>query len=109
MKLGHWTFLVLMLIFTGVPIVVAWALHWRLLARNWRVLAVMVPLVTVTGVVADGVAESWHAWYFSRATMLDVFIGGVPVENAIFSVLVAVAIASSVVILGRRGQDGGGK
>lgn len=106
MRLGHWTFLVLMLVFTGVPIAVAWALHGRLLMRNWRVLAVLLPPVVVLGVVSDGVAEAWHAWYFSRATMLGVFMGGVPIENAIFSVLVAVAISSSVVILGRRGREG---
>lgn len=96
---GPYTFLVYMLIFTVLPILILWLAFHRILWRNRHIIGWIILLGLGLQAVSDPVAEGWHAWYFPRETTLGIWIGNVPIENIIYTVLIATAISSAVLSL----------
>lgn len=96
---GPYSFLIYMLIFTLPPIVILWAKFPVLLWKNKKIILCVILAGLVSQVIADPFAERWNAWYFPRETTLGLWILGFPIENTIFTILIAANISSAVLTL----------
>jgi len=56
--------------------------------------------------VADNFALSWGIWVHEPSKILGVWVLGIPLEEIIFCVLVAIAIASAVLVFADREDKG---
>ena len=67
---------------------------------------IILAVFLVYGVVADNVALSLGIWDYDRSKILNVWVLGMPLEEIIFCVLVAIAIASAVLLFADREDKG---
>jgi putative membrane protein len=72
----------------ALPVIVfEWLYGGRILLRHWRF--ILIPSVGVAAFLtaADSVAISQGVWRFDHAQLLNIYIGPVPIEEAIFFLL----------------------
>lgn len=96
MRLGPFSYLFYMLIFTFVPIGILWAKNFRFLKKNVRIILLAAFIGVIYQIIADPFAEKWGAWFFTKEKILDIWILNFPIENVIFMILVSIAISSAV-------------
>jgi len=94
---GHYTYLVYVLAFCLIPIGVMWTTNFRFLRENLRVIGIAALVVFIYLCATDPFAEAWHNWFFSSDRILGWQVINFPVEEAIFFLLVPIAIASATV------------
>lgn len=94
---GSYSFLVYMLFFTLVPTAILWLKYHRVLKKNIKIIAIMIILALIFQFVSDPFAEAWHAWYYTREKTLGIWILNFPIENTIFTILIAIVISSAVI------------
>ena len=97
--LGRYSYLVHLLAW-GVPVIAVQAVmlarwHRAHLGALFRTLAVPVAVATVWLTAADHVAISHGVWFFGQGLHLGVYLGAVPIEEALFFL-----ITNSLVALG---------
>ncbi len=92
---GHYTYLIYVLAFCLVPTAVFWALGFRFLRRNLRVIALTTVVVFAYLCLTDPLAEAWRNWYFSSDRLLGAYMLNFPVEEGLFFLLVPFAISSA--------------
>lgn len=66
--------------------------------QSWSVILGSVVCGIIFQLVADPVAEAWHAWFFSPEKILGVWVFNFPIENILFFILVPLAISMFVII-----------
>ena len=93
---GSYSFLIYMLIFTLIPIAILWSKNYAFLSKNRKIILSVVLLGLVFQLIGDPFAEAWNAWYYTREKTLCIWFGSVPIENTIFTILIAVVISSAV-------------
>jgi len=92
---GQYTYLVYVLAFCLIPIGIMWATNFQFLHNNLRVIGMAALIVFVYLCATDPFAEAWHNWFFSSDRNLGWYVINFPVEEALFFLLVPIAIASA--------------
>jgi lycopene cyclase domain-containing protein len=92
---GQYTYLIDVLVFCLIPIGILWAANFQFLRRNLKVVGMATLVMFVYLCAADPFAEAWHTWFFSSDRILGWYVINFPVEEALFFLLVPVAIASA--------------
>jgi lycopene cyclase domain-containing protein len=88
----------------SLPVLVAqWAVFARLLWANARAVAGATVVVTAWLLVADEVAIGAGVWRFGREYIAGVFVGAVPIEEALFFALTSLLVTQSLVLFLPRG------
>lgn len=93
---GNLSYLVWMLVFCIPPIGYLWIRKWNVLNRNRHTILLMVLLGLLFYIIPNPVIRGWDTWFYSD----DKIIGrvfGAPIEDLVFAVLVALAIASATI------------
>ncbi len=93
----HLHYLLLMILFTFVPIGLLWRLRYPLMIKNIGIIVRIAALGLVYQLISDPFAEAWGAWSFGEGKNLGVWVFNFPIENSIYSVLISVAIASGTI------------
>ncbi len=96
MNFGHLSYLVLMLIFTLIPLFILWSRHFDFLKKNLKVIIIMVFIAIIYAVISAPVAELNGAWFYTPSKILGLRILGCPIEDFIFIILVSLDISSGV-------------
>ena len=92
---GQYTYLIDVLVFCLIPIGILWAANFQFLRRNLRVVGMSALFMFVYLCATEPFAEAWHTWFFSSDRILGWYVINFPVEEALFFLLVPVAIASA--------------
>ena len=92
---GRYTYLIDVLGFCLVPIGLLWAANFQFLRRNLRVVGMASLLMFVYLCATDPFAEAWHNWFFSSDRNLGWQVINFPVEEALFFLLVPIAVSSA--------------
>jgi lycopene cyclase domain-containing protein len=92
---GHYTYLIDVLVFCLIPIGILWAANFQFLRRNLNVVGLSALIMFVYLCATDPFAEAWYTWFFSSDRILGWYVINFPVEEALFFLLVPVAIASA--------------
>jgi len=92
---GQSTYLIYVLVFCLIPIALLWATNFPFLRRNLKVVGLSALIMFVYLCATDPFAEAWHTWFFSSDRILGWYVINFPVEEALFFLLVPIAIASA--------------
>ena len=92
---GQYTYLIYVLGFCLIPIGLLWATNFRFLRRNVRVIGIAALVMFIYLCATDPFAEAWHNWFFSSDRTLGWQVINFPVEEALFFLLVPIAVASA--------------
>ena len=92
---GQYTYLIYVLAFCLLPIGIMWITNFQFLHKNLNVIGMSVLSMFVYLCATDPFAEAWHTWFFSSDRILGWQVINFPVEEALFFLLVPVAIASA--------------
>ena len=95
---GSLSYLIYELVFAGGAILIEWVFHgWFLWSRVKTILRIVIFFVLYL-LITDNVALSLGIWAHDRSKILNIWILGIPLEEVTFSILVAVAVSSAVLI-----------
>ncbi len=95
---GQLSYLLYELIFAGGAILIEWVFHgWFLWSKVKTVLRAVVFFVFYL-LITDNIALSLGIWVHDRSKILNIWVLGIPLEEVIFAVLVAVAVSSAVLV-----------
>jgi lycopene cyclase domain-containing protein len=83
------------LAFCLTPIAVFWALGYRFLRKNWRVVGLTALVIFLYMCLTDPLAEAWRNWFFSSDRILGLYFLNFPIEEGLFFLLVPIAVASA--------------
>jgi lycopene cyclase domain-containing protein len=86
---------VYVLVFCLIPIGFMWALNFRFLRDNIRVIVATTLVMFIYLCATDPFAEAWHNWFFSGDRLLGWYLINFPFEEGLFFLLVPLAIASA--------------
>ncbi|MBK9710600.1 MAG: lycopene cyclase domain-containing protein [Kouleothrix sp.] len=78
---GNLTYIIWLALFIGLPLLVLLAAARRALARRWRALAWVLAGALAGGWVWDVLAVRLGAWYYDPANILNIWLGGLPLEE----------------------------
>ena len=92
---GHSTYLIYVLVFCLIPIALMWATNFQFLRTNIRVVGMAALIMFIYLCATDPFAEAWHNWSFSADRILGWQVINFPVEEALFFLLVPIAVASA--------------
>lgn len=92
---GHYTYLIYVLVFCVVPIGLMWTTNFQFLRTNIRVIGMAALITFIYLCATDPFAEAWHNWFFSADRILGWWVINFPVEEALFFLLVPIAVASA--------------
>ena len=92
---GRYTYLIDMLAFCLILIGLMWAMNFQFLRRNLRVVGLASLLMFIYLCATDPFAEAWHNWFFSSDRNLGWQVINFPVEEALFFLLVPIAVSSA--------------
>lgn len=95
----RWHYFVHLVAWAGPLIIVQWVIGWKIFRRNLRAVFVP-PLVAVVFFGAcDSVAIRSGVWAFDPRQILGWWVGGVPVEEALFFFLTSLLVTQSLLLL----------
>ena len=92
---GRYTYFVYVLAFCLIPIALMWTMNFQFLRRNLRVVGVAALVIFFYLCATDPFAEAWHNWFFSADRNFGWYVINFPVEEALFFLLVPIAVASA--------------
>lgn len=95
---GHLTYLGLLLPWALPVVALQWAVGHAALRRRLRLLLLTTALPTAYLVGSDAVALSQGIWAIHRDRVLGLYLGNVPVEEALFFLLTDLMVAQSLVL-----------
>jgi lycopene cyclase domain-containing protein len=95
----HATYLAFELIWATPVLALQWIVGRRALAIRGRVLLISVMLPTIYLSLADSVAIAHGIWTLHGDRILDIRLGNLPIEEAIFFLLTNAMVAQSVVLV----------
>lgn len=94
------------LIFAGGAILIEWVFHGRFLWSKMSIILRTVALFVLYSLIADNVALSLGIWAHNRSKILNIWFLGIPLEEIVFFVLVAIAVSSAVLVFADFGDKG---
>jgi putative membrane protein len=103
--LGHFTYLVLELVWAIPILTLQWAVGWKTLLKRRRTLLLALIIPTAYLSCSDGVAIAQSIWTLHPGRIVGLRLGDVPVEEVVFFLLTNAMVVNSVILLaGRRGS-----
>ena len=96
--IGQWTYLVFELAWALPVIAGQWALGHRALRANWRALVAGVLLPTLYLSTADALAIRVGIWSLNPELTLGIWIGALPLEEAVFFFLTNVMVVQGLLL-----------
>lgn len=96
--LGQYSHLFYTLTFTLIPIIILWITHFKILAKNIKIILITTFFGVFYAIIVDHFAMAWNAWFFNNDKILGFRVFGFPVEDFLFFILVPWAISSAVVV-----------
>lgn len=95
---GQLSYLIYELIFAGGAILIEWLFHGRFLWLRVKIILRTVAFFVFYLLITDNVALSLGIWAHDRSKILNIWVLSIPLEEVIFSILVAVAVSSAVLV-----------
>jgi lycopene cyclase domain-containing protein len=96
--MGHFTYLVMELVWALPVIALQWALGHRVLRARFRVLALGVLIPTLYLSTADALAIRVGIWTLNPERTLGIWIGGLPIEEAVFFFLTNTMVVQGLIL-----------
>lgn len=97
--LGHFTYIVLEVVWALPVLILQWVAGGRTLRKKCGILLAAIVLPTVYLSMADGFAINHGIWALHRDRNLGAYLGPVPVEEVLFFVLTNAMVAQSMVLI----------
>ncbi len=104
--MGQLTYLGTELIWALPVIVFQWALARDVLRANLRILLLAVVIPTLYLSSADALAIRVGIWTLNPELTLNVWIGGLPLEEAVFFLLTNIMVVQGILMLDQPGGGG---
>lgn len=95
---GHFTYLVSILIFAGVPVILEVIFGFQLIKPFVKSVFKMIIISLLLVPVWDGAAFWMRAWYFNPERNLQIVIAGDVLETYIFTIFIVSAISFAVYV-----------
>lgn len=95
---GHFTYLVSILIFAGVPVILEVIFGFQLIKPFVKSVFKMIIISLLLVPVWDGVALWMKAWYFNTERNLNIIIAGDVLETYIFTLFIMLVISFAVYV-----------
>ena len=95
----RWHYFVHLVGWAGPLIALQWAIGWRVFRRNLRAVFVPAAVMAVFLGSCDSVAIRSGVWTFDARQILGWWIGGVPMEEALFFLLTSLLVTQSLLLL----------
>ncbi|MCC7367492.1 MAG: lycopene cyclase domain-containing protein [Chloroflexi bacterium] len=99
MMLGQWTYLVYELAWALPVILGQWALAHRTLRAYWRVVVPGIAIPTLYLCAADVLAIHIGIWSLHPELTLNIWLGGLPLEEGVFFLVTNVMVVQGIVML----------
>ncbi len=96
---GHFSYLILVIIFLVLPTIVFWIYGYKQLLEYKWTLSIITGISLIVGAKWDIYAVETEIWKFYPETTLGTFYRGVPLEEYLFVVMAAFCLASLTIIL----------
>ena len=101
---GQMTYIFWLIVFIGLPTLLLFVWQPRALWRQRRALGWTLVGAFVGGWAWDALAVRLGAWYYRESNVLNIWIGGLPIEEWLWIVGVSVMFGALTVILVERRQ-----
>ena len=98
---GHFTYVIFELGWSVPVIALQWAVGFKTLWRRRRTLVVALVVATAYLTCTDAVAIACGIWTLHRGRILGVYLGNVPLEEAIFFFITNAMVTQSVLLVYR--------
>lgn len=95
MTLGNFSYLITILIFAGTAVLIEWTINFRKLKKYIKIIGLIIGMSIVFTFMAEPAALNWRAWFYSQDKSFGIYVFGVALETLVYTVFVAVAIASA--------------
>lgn len=105
MTFGIFSYLITIIIFAGAAVLIEWILAFKKLKKYTKIIGVVVILGLIGTLIAESVALDWRTWFYSQGKTFGIYFGAA-LETFIFTVFIAVAIASSTLVWSDYEEDG---
>ena len=100
---GKFTYLILMLIFMGIPLLITWLSFFKLLLKYKKIYLYVIFGSLIFGWAWDFISIKDDVWNYTN--ILGVWFLGLPVEDWLATVLVGLFVASlTLLLIGRGGK-----
>lgn len=102
--MGHWTYLVLIVIWAGPIILLQWLLGLDLMLRRWKVWlpGILIPSLYLT--LADALPLGFHTWTIDPNQSLGIFLPfGVPIEEVVFFTMTNMLVVQGLILMAMPG------
>lgn len=95
MTFGIFSYLITILIFAGTAVIIEWTLGFRELKKYAKIIGVIVGIGVSFTLIAEPVALSWRAWFYSQDRTFGIYLFGAALETLVYAIFIAIAIASA--------------
>lgn len=102
---GQFSYLTSILIFAGLAILVVWISGFHLLKKFTKILPVPIIFMLLLTPI-EWFALRWKIWSYIPESALNITFLGAELETFVFSLLVATAIASPVIVWSEFEEEG---
>ncbi|MGE3271658.1 MAG: lycopene cyclase domain-containing protein [Chloroflexota bacterium] len=97
--MGHWTYLIYELTW-ALPIILGqWFLAHRIFRANLRLILMGIALPTLYLCAADALAIRVGIWSLNPELTLNVWLGGLPLEEGVFFLVTNIMVVQGIVML----------
>lgn len=96
MNFGVYSYLISIVIFAGAAVALEWVFGFHLLKKYLKPLVITV-IFYLFFPITEAVALKWENWDYSTTNTLHTRILGAEIETYVFTIFVAVAVASAVI------------
>ena len=95
----HLTYAKWLSLLVGLPLVVLWITHWKVLNQYRRTVGLCILSSLVFVIPWDYLAIQTRIWEFPRENIVGIWIAGIPLEEYLFLVFVTTLISTITLIL----------
>lgn len=89
-----------------VPVIaLQWAVGHRKLRARWRILVLGTVLPTIYLCLADVLAIRTGIWYFNPERTLDLWLGGLPLEEGVFFLVTNLMVVQGILMTYRMPEE----
>lgn len=96
--LGNYSYLVSLLIFTGIPVVVEFVFFFQILKKYLNLMVKIVTIFLIATPFVEYVAITSNAWRFADNRSLGIFVFGAYLETMLVTVFISLAVSGAIVI-----------
>ena len=106
MIFGIFSYLATILIFAGAAVLIEWTLGFQKLKKYTKLIGIIVAIWLIGTLIAEPVALNWRTWIYSQDKTFGIYISGAALETLIYTVFVAIAVASATLAWSNYEEDG---